>query len=725
MGPSERPLAAQREAASQSPGPVAAPASIARSLLALGIFAALAFLYWGIPLVGHFGTRYVGVGTDPLDIFMWSLAWWPHAMAQGLNPLHVTGVWGDSPINLGWTTSIPLPSIVLAPLTLLYGPVVSYNVFTLSAPTLTAFTTFLLAMELTDGAYLPSLAAGYFTGFSSYEVGQTQAHPFLTMACLIPVMVLVVVRVWRRFPARVGFGPAVLLAGLLIGQFLISTELFTTVTFFGGLFVVIAAVVLRDPRRMRPVLTTIEVGYALALVVLAPMLFTLVGHAPFHISAATRASYSTDLLSLMVPGALNWAGPMFLSLSRLFSAGSLAEQGGYLGIFLIALVILSVVRMWKLPWVRVAAYTLMALVVATLGPVLQVAGRPLIPLPWSVFSLYPILAYALPGRFMIYVALLSSILAAAYLARQPGRLRPWVWGLAGAALLSLVPIIGAPFTWSAVAVPPFFVTSQMPQHLVRNETVLFLPASHLGDGSFFQAESHFYFRLADGYLAPEVPLPWSGLSMIPALIYGVTPTDAIAQAQLKVMLRLGGVRNVIGPRHPPAHLRTLAQRTGLSYQGTVGGVSLWNVPAHLRVATSSATGLVLRADRKVYLTEVAMLLRASGTYLRQGRPLARLSAGALAARHLVPRDFAWRPAWNPTSGWTIWGGWVGAWGGGKVAIMLQGPWNELQPVVARYGAEALQVDFPYPDRLGASRPTPLTQGVLVLVFGRQTLTAPS
>ncbi|MGC8487646.1 MAG: hypothetical protein ACP5QO_05420 [Clostridia bacterium] len=724
MRHSWRSLAAQRKAASQSPGPATAPASIARSLLALGIFAALAFLYWGIPLVGHFGTRYVGVGTDPLDIFMWSLAWWPHAIAQGLNPLHVTGVWGDSPINLGWTTSIPLPSIVLAPLTLLDGPVVSYNVFALSAPTLTAFTTFLLAMELTDGAYLPSLAAGYFTGFSSYEVGQTQGHPFLTMACLIPLMVLVVVRVWRRFPARVGLGPAVLLAGLLISQFLISTELFTTVTFFGSLFVVIAAVVLRDPPRMRPVLTTIEVGYALALVVLAPVLFTLIGHAPFHISAATRTSYSTDLLSLVVPSALNWVGPLFLSLSRLFSAGNLAEQGGYLGIFLIALVTLAVVRMWKLPWVRIAAYTLMALLIATLGPVLQVAGRPLIPLPWSVFSLYPILAYALPGRFMMYVALLSSILAAAYLARE-GRVRPWAWGLAGAALLSLVPIIGAPFTWSAVTVPPFFTSRQIRRRLVRNETVLFLPASHLGDGSFFQAASHFYFRLADGYLAPEVPLPWDGLSVMPALIDGVTPTDAIAQAQLKAMLRLGGVRNVIGPRHPSVHLRTLAHRTGLSYQGTVGGVSIWDVPAHLRVATSSTTWFVLRADRQVYLSEVAMLLRASQTYLRQGRPLARLSASVLAAHRLVPRDFGWRPAWNPTPGWTIWGGWVGAWGAGKVAIMLQGPWNELQPVVARYGAAALQVDFPYPDRLGTSRPSPLTEGVLVLVFGIKNLTAPN
>ena len=714
-----RPRARQPAAPEHSP-PSAGSVRLL-SLAALALYAMLAFVYWGLPLVGHFGTRYIGTGTDPLNVFMWSLAWWPHAIAGGLNPLRLTGVWGSTPINMGWTTSIPLPALVLAPVTLAFGPVVSYNVLTLAAPALTAYTTFMLARELTRGAYLPSLAAGYLTGFSSFEIGQTQAHPFLTLAFLIPLMALLGVRVWRRYPERVGTAPKVALGALLLAQFLISTEIFTTVTLFGGLFVLIALVVVRDRKKMRPLLTTIEVGYGLALVVLAPILYTLVGHAPFAINATTRAALSTDLLNFVVPSTLNWTGAAFASVSRLFSTGNVAEQAGYLGIFLIALMTVSAVRLWNDRWARVTAYTLACLVIATLGPVLHVDGRPLIPLPWSILDLYPILSFALPGRFMLYVALLGSLLIAVYLARTPGRATV-AWGLLAVSIVALIP---APSLAAAtIRVPSFFTPAQIGRHLHPGETIFYFPFSRVGDGSFLQAESHFYFRLADGYLPPEAPAPWGELSLVEPLAYGLTPTDALAAGQLDTMLRLGGVRWVVGPERPSAGLRLLAVRSRLRYQGTAGGVSLWRRPGPNRGPAASPSALVLHAERQLYLTETAMLIRAARTYVARGLSLDSLSARILARDRLLPQDFGWTPLWLSQPGWTIWNGWVGAFGPHDVAIGLQGPWSELGPVAARYGHTASRVYFPYPAPSGPGPKAGSAAGILLLVFSLQGLGSP-
>lgn len=722
MGQSERPVPGLGAIKAYPSEP--APRPRVRVLISFALYAGLAFLYWGLPLLGHFGTRYVGVGTDPLNVFMWSLAWWPHAIVHGLNPLHLTGIWGNTPINMGWTTSIPFPSLILTPVTLAFGPVVSYNVLTLAAPTLTAFTTFLLAMEITNGAYWPSLAAGYLTGFSSYEIAETQSHPFLTLAFLIPLMVLVGVRVWRRYPERVGFGPKIALAGLLLAQFLTSTEIFTTVTLFGGLFVLIALLVVRDRRRMRPLLTTIELGYGIALVVLAPILVTLVGHAPFAIDPTTRAAYSTDLLNFVIPSTLNWTGPAFAAMSRLFSNGNLAEQTGYLGIFLLTLVTLSVVQRWKEPWVRAATYTLAAVVVATLGPVLHLDGRPLIPLPWTILSLYPILSFALPGRFMLYVALLTSLLIAVHLARTP-RHGALAWGLLAAAIVALVPSIDNPSAWGTVRVPPFFTPAQIGRHLTPGETIFYFPFSRVGDGSFLQAESHFGFRLADGYLPPEAPAPWGELSLVEPLAYGLTPSDPLAARQLDAMLHLGAVQWVIGPRHPTSELRTLAAQSRLRYRGTAGGVSLWRVPRAIRGTPASPAALVLKTERRLYLTEAGILLRGTRRYVARGLPLRSLSPRMLARDHLVPKDFGWTAVWLSQPGWTIWDGWVGPFGQKDVAVGFEGPWSELEPVLARYGPDARRVFFPFPARFGSTREAASATGILVLVFSPKSLPAPT
>ena len=83
-----------------------------------------------------------------------------------------------------------MPSLALIawPITAHWGPVVSFNVLTISGPVLAAFAAFLLCTELTE-RYLPSLVGGWLFGFSSYETGQLMGHLPLDFIACIPVLV--------------------------------------------------------------------------------------------------------------------------------------------------------------------------------------------------------------------------------------------------------------------------------------------------------------------------------------------------------------------------------------------------------------------------------------------------------------------------------------------------------------------------------------------------------
>ena len=148
--------------------------AIIKRLPAAGlIYLLLSLLYFGT--VGDYGHMYFGYGLDPIQ-FIWFLNWWPWAIAHGLNPFISYYVWYPHGFNLTWATSMPLAALLMWPLTWLAGAVVSYNVLSLVAPALSAWTGFLLARYLTRDT-LASFIGGYLFGFSSYELGEMHRPP--------------------------------------------------------------------------------------------------------------------------------------------------------------------------------------------------------------------------------------------------------------------------------------------------------------------------------------------------------------------------------------------------------------------------------------------------------------------------------------------------------------------------------------------------------------------
>jgi len=70
-------------------------------------------------------------GSPDTAAYMWGLVWWPHAIAHAMNPFISTVIWAPDGINLAANTAVPGPSLLLAPVTELFGPIASYNVLSL------------------------------------------------------------------------------------------------------------------------------------------------------------------------------------------------------------------------------------------------------------------------------------------------------------------------------------------------------------------------------------------------------------------------------------------------------------------------------------------------------------------------------------------------------------------------------------------------------------------
>ena len=139
------------------------------------------------------GGSVVGSYGSDQATFAWSLAWWPHAIENGLHPLLTDRVYAPDGWNLAWTSSIPGPSLLAWPLTAVFGPVAAYDVLALAAPALAAWCAYLLCREIGTGTPA-ALAGGLVFGFTSYEAAETLNHLNLALVFTLPLAGYLVAR---------------------------------------------------------------------------------------------------------------------------------------------------------------------------------------------------------------------------------------------------------------------------------------------------------------------------------------------------------------------------------------------------------------------------------------------------------------------------------------------------------------------------------------------------
>jgi hypothetical protein len=480
-----------------------------QGLAALVIYLAIWVFTQALPLLLHPGRPQLDqLSTDP-NFYVWSLRWWPYAIARALNPLHSAQIGAPAGYDLAWVTSIPPLALLAFPVTALAGPVVSFNLLVTAAIPLSGWAAFLLCRRLTR-RFAASLAGGAVYGFSAYEMNHVFSGQLnLAFALLLPLMAYLIVA-WRDGAIGTRACTA-LLALAMTAQFYLFLETFADMT-----AVLVLALVTGYPlavRADRKVIVRLAlmlgVAYAIALVLAIPYLGYALAHQPAGFSR-TPDSASLKLAALVVP----WPGQTW-GLSWLARAATpLAGPGqdAYLGIPLVAIAVALPLVAWRRRIIRFLIVMVVLLLIGALGPSLHVdAWSPVARLPWAGVWNLPIARSAYPVRLMVFVFLALAVMTALWLAGRPapglGLGSGWAarsaWGgrwllaaLAAAAIVANTP----PLTvQQRPGLPSFITTGQYRQYLTRGETVVVV--SERGNaGMLWQAEMDFYPRLAGGFI---------------------------------------------------------------------------------------------------------------------------------------------------------------------------------------------------------------------------------
>ena len=456
---------------------------------ALGLYLVLSLAFFGLPVAGELGSTAVAADDIDASAYMWFFAWWPHALLDGLDPIRTELIFVPEGYNLAWTTAMPGPSLVLAPLTLALGPVATWNTTMLLGPALAAWTGFLLCRELT-GAVAPSLAGGYVFGFSPYVLANLQGAPNLVLVALLPVLVLLVIRHARGALGGRAFVAWTTLA--LTFQFLTSTEVLAMAGVFGAIALLAAFALLPEWRgRLLGTLKLLAVASLAAIVLVSPVLWFMLFE-PHTVPEQALKGFPTDLASLVVPSP-------YIELARTHEPGggpAYASGFGYLGLPLALLLALFALEARRRRAARLVLVALVAAAVASLGDELVVAGRETgIPMPWALFDWLPALEYAIPVRFTGFTFLAAGVAMALWLAWRGGRAR---WALALAAVAFLLPNIGNTIWRTPLRDPPLFANGGHRAVVGERDRVLTVPA--WGANMRWHAESDFDFSIAGGYV---------------------------------------------------------------------------------------------------------------------------------------------------------------------------------------------------------------------------------
>lgn len=435
----------------------------------------------------------------------WFLGWTPHALLSGTSPLFSRHLALPPGVNLMWNTLLPLPGLLAAPVTLTLGVLASHTLLSVAA-----FTGSATAAWWVVGRWAPwppaRFAAGLLYGFSPYEVAQGSGHLNLTLVALPPLVLLLLddllVRQDRSAVRRGALLGLVALAQLLTTEEVLAS---TFVMAAAGLVVLVA----QHPGAVRRHAPHAVTGLGVAagvLVVLAawPLAVQFLG--PQRITAPVQdlRPYAGDLLGTVVPTVFQVLGT---GVTRHWG-GNAGENGSYLGLPLLVVLVVLGVRLRGVPVVRFAAALGVVAWVLSLGTPLNVAGhRTSVPLPGALLARTPVLENMAAVRFSLYVVLAASLVLAVGLDRlhAGGALRTGPTTVA--ALACVLPLVPAwPYAVVPSATPPYF-TGAAVDRVPRDSVALTYPLARYPASApmLWQAQAGYRYRALGGYVITPRP----------------------------------------------------------------------------------------------------------------------------------------------------------------------------------------------------------------------------
>jgi hypothetical protein len=479
--------------------------------------------YW--PMFAHLGSRIPIYDYMDQAWNVWLLRWVPYALTHGHNPLFSNWMNYPSGINLAQNTYMPLLGLITAPVTMLVGPVVSYNLLLWLSFPLSALAMFWVLRRWT-GSLVASFVGGLLYGFSAYVVGQGFGHVMFSFVPLPPLYFyqlhkLVVRR--EGSPVRDGL----ILGAISVGQFFISSEVLFDMAIMSAIAIVV--LILANHREVnaeaaRYVLRGLAAAGGLVIICIAyPAWYMLRG--PDHYVGLFRPvnAYRSTLLDAIRPTyaqhfASAWWTPNY---GRYVDA---LENGSYLGVPLLVLTTLLLIAFRRNRWMLMSAVMAISAYALSMGTnfVLdskRIPGRSAVPMPLAALAHLPLVAQIIPDRFSLYVAMFVAITVALGLSefirmttnrianrRRKGERERWSYRIPqvlGAVLtvLVLVSLVPRwPYQIASTAVPAFF-TSKAAEQIPSGSVILTYPFPFSPDDQamLWDAVGGMRFREVGGY----------------------------------------------------------------------------------------------------------------------------------------------------------------------------------------------------------------------------------
>jgi hypothetical protein len=409
--------------------------------------------------------------------YVWALWWMAHQVSHLGNPFNTTYMAAPVGIQLGFDTLMPLPGLIMTPVTLLWGPTASFAVLTIITPGLLCYVTY-RAARLWLGQP-GSIAAGALFGLSTMVTWQNIFHLNISIGTIfLPLTLEACIRL-RRTASRDGrpsdAAPSPtprrnpgrrqgVVLGVILGASVLTNQesaVLAALLTIGVLLPWLIRLAIRPGlRQAGPQLGTLVLGAVVALVVASPQLAAMLGQAAnggltiakglgVQLTQSYR-NYGVGLGTLFSPSPRlgHFHLGQLTGAYEFTSKSQVLEGRPTFGVVLAGLAVVGLLLYWRRGHMWWLALLFAAGAALALGPTLILGSRTFIPLAtrWHGVTVSQVMPYTwlirIPGlsalreadRIALLGLLGAAILAGAAIQWLCQHLRPVLAGLAVAVL---------------------------------------------------------------------------------------------------------------------------------------------------------------------------------------------------------------------------------------------------------------------------------------------------
>jgi len=370
------------------------------------------------PAIFRMSDYVIGNGGDTYQVI--NFMWW--SKKSLLNPnlsfYNDTYLYYPTGASLAFSDVVPFYLIVSAPLEIVFGRIITYNILILSSLILSAFGAYLLVEYLTKDKRA-SFVAGIIFSFCPAHLMHALGHLSISSIQWLPFFVLYFLKTMKDGNKK----DAVLASVFLSIASLCTWYNALYLLLFVGFYIVFNLFDDKEKILDRKVIKNLTLIGVLSFLLVLPFAYPMLiemGKSTYMVPSPNESVfYSADLMGFFIPSALHPLFGKYVSQFYQNFTGNIVENTTYVGytvMFLVAYYILKCRK--KLGEARFWILSSAFFFILSLGPILHINGRThftvfdvTVPLPYSILYYLPVIQIMrVPSRLVFMLMLSLAVL---------------------------------------------------------------------------------------------------------------------------------------------------------------------------------------------------------------------------------------------------------------------------------------------------------------------------